>query len=79
MSGARASRERVSGRGHRQVGCGQVGQGQVRQGQARQGGGGKSKKRVTSKDSFYNHHPPNLYNFFPRAIAPFTGKSDKSD
>ena len=49
-------------------------QGQVRQGQARQGRGGKSKRRVTSKDSLFHHHHPNFYDFFPRAIAPFTGK-----
>ena len=35
---------------------------------------GKSKRRVTSKDSlFHHHHHPNFYDFFPRAIAPFTG------
>ena len=45
----------------------------MRQGQARQGGGGKSKRRVTSKDSFFHHHHPNFYDFFPRAISPFTG------
>ena len=35
--------------------------------------GGKSKRRVTSKDSLFYHHHPNFYDFFPRAIAPFTG------
>ena len=35
---------------------------------------GKSKRRVTSKDSLFHHHQhPNFYDFFPRAIAPFTG------
>ena len=34
---------------------------------------GKSKRRVTSKDSLFHHHHPNFYDFFPRAIAPFTG------
>ena len=28
---------------------------------------------VTSKDSLFHHHHPNFYDFFPRAIAPFTG------
>ena len=46
----------------------------MRQGQARWREG-KSKRRVTSKDSlFHHHHHPNFYDFFPRAIAPFTGK-----
>ena len=37
---------------------------------------GKSKRRVTSKDSLFHHnHHPNFYDFFPRAIAPFTGKT----
>ena len=37
---------------------------------------GKSKRRVTSKDSLFHHHHhhPNFYDFFPRAIAPFTGR-----
>ena len=35
----------------------------------------KSKKRVTSKDSRFHHHPPNFYDFSPRATAPFTGKN----
>ena len=36
--------------------------------------GGKSKRRMTSKDSlFHHHHYPNFYDFFPREIAPFTG------
>ena len=36
---------------------------------------GKSKRRVTSKDSlFHHHHLPNFYDFFLRAIAPFTSK-----
>ena len=36
---------------------------------------GKSKRKVTSKNSlFHHHHHPNFYDFFPRAIAPFTGK-----
>ena len=36
---------------------------------------GKSKRRVTSKDSLFHHHHhhPNFYDFFLRAIAPFTG------
>ena len=34
---------------------------------------GKSKRKVTSKNSILHHHHPNFYNFFPRAIAPFTG------
>ena len=35
---------------------------------------GKSKRRVTSKDSlFHHHHHPYFDDFFPRAIAPFTG------
>ena len=35
---------------------------------------GKSKRTVTSKDSlFQHHHHSNFYDFFPRAIAPFTG------
>ena len=71
----KGERGRVGGVGQRQAGCGQVGQGQVRQGQAWQGRGGKSKKRVTSKDSLFHHYyHPNFYDFFPRAIAPFTGK-----
>ena len=68
MSGAR-----VSGAGQRQAGWGQAGLGQVSQGQAMLGGeGGKSKRRVTSKDSLFHYHHPNFYDFFPRAIAPFT-------
>ena len=39
----------------------------------RQGEGRKSKRRVTSKNSLFLHHHPNFYDFFPRAIAPFTG------
>ena len=35
---------------------------------------GKSKRRVTSKNSLFHHHHPNFYDFFLRAIAPFTGK-----
>ena len=35
--------------------------------------GGKSERRVTSKDSLFHHHHPNFYDFFFRAIAPFTG------
>ena len=41
---------------------------------------GKSKRRVTSKDSlFHHHHHPNFYDFFPRAIAPFTGINFQSN
>ena len=41
---------------------------------------GKSKRRVTSKDSlFHHHHHPNFYEFFPRAIAPFTGINFQSN
>ena len=29
---------------------------------------------MTSKDSLFHHQNPNFYDFFPRAIAPFTGK-----
>ena len=49
----------------------------MRQGQARQGGGGKSKRRVTSKDSLFHHHHPNFYDFFPKAIVPFTGSDNE--
>ena len=28
---------------------------------------------MISKDSLLHHNHPNFYNFFPRAIAPFTG------
>ena len=36
----------------------------------------KSKKRVTSKGCLFHHHHPNFYDFFLRAIAPFTGYDD---
>ena len=39
----------------------------------RLGGGGKSNRRVTSKDSLFHHHPK-FYDFLPRAVAPFTGR-----
>ena len=65
MSGAR-----VSGAGYRKG---------VLASNARFKGGGENKRRVTSKGSLFHHNHPNFYNFFPRAIAPFTGKGDKSD
>ena len=34
---------------------------------------GKSKRRVTSKNSHFHHHHPNFYDLFPKAIASFTG------
>ena len=52
----------------------QAGKGQVRQVQAREGGGGKSKKKMTSKDFLFHHHHPKFYDFFPKAIASFTGR-----
>ena len=60
-SRAKASRVRASGA-------------RASEAMARQGQRKKSKKRVTSKDSLF-HHPPNFYDFSPRATAPFTGKN----
>ena len=70
MSGARAS-----GVGQRLSGQGQVGQGQVRQGQARQGGGGKEQK---NGDQQRFSSSSKLLQFFPRAIATFTGSPSRN-